>query len=146
MIFYVLGERPFLCKICNMSFTTNGNMHRHSRIHAKDGSGSPALKDSSSSHSSGKKSDDQLSIGSSGGSSRKRQSMDIPTASLSNTKRRLYDEETNQIRYPLQQTTQLVPTNLYGAQTFPNLGWPLDIPLTSEEVSYYTIRCVYVLI
>ncbi|XP_062584858.1 ras-responsive element-binding protein 1-like isoform X1 [Saccostrea cucullata] len=30
------GERPFQCKICKMSFTTNGNMHRHSRIHAKE--------------------------------------------------------------------------------------------------------------
>lgn len=31
------GERPFRCKICDMSFTTNGNMHRHSRIHQKNG-------------------------------------------------------------------------------------------------------------
>ena len=31
------GERPFKCKICGMSFTTNGNMHRHSRIHKKNG-------------------------------------------------------------------------------------------------------------
>ena len=30
------GERPFLCKVCNMSFTTNGNMHRHTRIHEKE--------------------------------------------------------------------------------------------------------------
>lgn len=30
------GERPFVCKVCNMSFTTNGNMHRHSRIHTKE--------------------------------------------------------------------------------------------------------------
>lgn len=27
------GERPFKCKICNMAFTTNGNMHRHIRTH-----------------------------------------------------------------------------------------------------------------
>lgn len=27
------GERPFKCKICDMSFTTNGNMHRHMRTH-----------------------------------------------------------------------------------------------------------------
>ncbi|GFW04267.1 ras-responsive element-binding protein 1 [Trichonephila clavipes] len=27
------GERPFTCKICGMSFTTNGNMHRHMRTH-----------------------------------------------------------------------------------------------------------------
>ena len=31
------GERPFNCKICDMSFTTNGNMHRHMRIHEKEG-------------------------------------------------------------------------------------------------------------
>ena len=35
--FYFEGERPFKCKICGMSFTTNGNMHRHSRIHEKNG-------------------------------------------------------------------------------------------------------------
>ncbi|XP_050396032.1 ras-responsive element-binding protein 1 isoform X2 [Patella vulgata] len=33
------GERPFKCKICAMTFTTNGNMHRHSRIHQKNGTG-----------------------------------------------------------------------------------------------------------
>lgn len=33
---FVSGERPFICKVCNMSFTTNGNMHRHSRIHTKE--------------------------------------------------------------------------------------------------------------
>jgi hypothetical protein len=40
------GERPFKCKICKMSFTTNGNMHRHSRIHAKENdlSGSSGIK------------------------------------------------------------------------------------------------------
>lgn len=27
------GERPFKCSICNMAFTTNGNMHRHMRTH-----------------------------------------------------------------------------------------------------------------
>lgn len=31
------GERPFKCKVCKMAFTTNGNMHRHMRIHGKDG-------------------------------------------------------------------------------------------------------------
>ena len=31
------GERPFQCHFCAMSFTTNGNMHRHMRIHEKDG-------------------------------------------------------------------------------------------------------------
>lgn len=30
------GERPFKCKVCKMSFTTNGNMHRHMRIHSKE--------------------------------------------------------------------------------------------------------------
>ena len=35
------GERPFRCKICDMSFTTNGNMHRHARIHEKNGSSTP---------------------------------------------------------------------------------------------------------
>lgn len=30
------GERPFKCKYCKMSFTTNGNMHRHMRIHTKE--------------------------------------------------------------------------------------------------------------
>ena len=30
------GERPFHCRVCNMAFTTNGNMHRHMRIHAKE--------------------------------------------------------------------------------------------------------------
>ena len=29
------GERPFSCLHCDMSFTTNGNMHRHMRIHQK---------------------------------------------------------------------------------------------------------------
>ena len=33
---YISGERPFICKVCNMSFTTNGNMHRHTRIHTKE--------------------------------------------------------------------------------------------------------------
>jgi hypothetical protein len=32
----VAGERPFRCRVCNMSFTTNGNMHRHTRIHTKE--------------------------------------------------------------------------------------------------------------
>jgi hypothetical protein len=27
------GERPFNCKFCNLTFTTNGNMHRHMRTH-----------------------------------------------------------------------------------------------------------------
>lgn len=27
------GERPFRCRLCNMAFTTNGNMHRHMRTH-----------------------------------------------------------------------------------------------------------------
>ena len=27
------GERPFNCKYCNLTFTTNGNMHRHMRTH-----------------------------------------------------------------------------------------------------------------
>lgn len=34
--YFMTGERPFQCKVCKMTFTTNGNMHRHSRIHAKD--------------------------------------------------------------------------------------------------------------
>ena len=37
MIILILGFRPFKCKICKMTFTTNGNMHRHSRIHEKEG-------------------------------------------------------------------------------------------------------------
>lgn len=36
VFFTFAGERPFICKVCNMSFTTNGNMHRHSRIHTKE--------------------------------------------------------------------------------------------------------------
>lgn len=27
------GERPFTCKFCHLTFTTNGNMHRHMRTH-----------------------------------------------------------------------------------------------------------------
>lgn len=27
------GERPFTCKFCHVTFTTNGNMHRHMRTH-----------------------------------------------------------------------------------------------------------------
>uniref|UniRef100_A0A336M7Z1 CSON013320 protein n=1 Tax=Culicoides sonorensis TaxID=179676 RepID=A0A336M7Z1_CULSO len=27
------GERPFKCKYCHLTFTTNGNMHRHIRTH-----------------------------------------------------------------------------------------------------------------
>lgn len=27
------GERPFTCKYCHVTFTTNGNMHRHMRTH-----------------------------------------------------------------------------------------------------------------
>ncbi|XP_011208535.2 uncharacterized protein LOC105229783 [Bactrocera dorsalis] len=27
------GERPFNCKYCHLTFTTNGNMHRHMRTH-----------------------------------------------------------------------------------------------------------------
>ena len=42
--FYVCGlcsgERPFECSICKMAFTTNGNMHRHMRIHEKELTGS----------------------------------------------------------------------------------------------------------
>jgi len=30
------GERPFECRVCKMAFTTNGNMHRHMRIHEKE--------------------------------------------------------------------------------------------------------------
>ena len=32
-----LGERPFVCPLCSMAFTTNGNMHRHLRIHEREG-------------------------------------------------------------------------------------------------------------
>jgi len=45
-----LGERPFECRICKMAFTTNGNMHRHMRIHEKEPSGSTAA-DPDSPHS-----------------------------------------------------------------------------------------------
>lgn len=30
------GERPYKCTVCGQSFTTNGNMHRHMKIHEKD--------------------------------------------------------------------------------------------------------------
>ena len=30
------GERPFSCKFCGQTFTTNGNMHRHMRTHGVD--------------------------------------------------------------------------------------------------------------
>lgn len=30
------GERPHICRICGLSFTTNGNMHRHMRTHTVD--------------------------------------------------------------------------------------------------------------
>lgn len=33
IISYFTGERPFKCKYCNLTFTTNGNMHRHIRTH-----------------------------------------------------------------------------------------------------------------
>ena len=123
-----IGERPFSCKVCNMSFTTNGNMHRHSRIHAKDGSGSPSLKDAPSRGSSGKKSDDQMSIGSSS-SSRKR-ALEINAASMTTTKRRLYDDEAGHIRYPIQQPPgPMMPGAMFGAQPFPTIGWPMDVPM-----------------
>jgi hypothetical protein len=35
-VIFVVGERPFQCRVCRMAFTTNGNMHRHMRIHEKD--------------------------------------------------------------------------------------------------------------
>ena len=38
---HLAGERPFMCKICKMSFTTNGNMHRHMRIHEKELNAAP---------------------------------------------------------------------------------------------------------
>jgi len=44
------GERPFECRVCKMAFTTNGNMHRHMRIHEKEMSGSSAA-DPDSPHS-----------------------------------------------------------------------------------------------
>ena len=31
-----IGERPFECSLCKTAFTTNGNMHRHMRIHDKE--------------------------------------------------------------------------------------------------------------
>lgn len=31
------GERPFNCKYCHVTFTTNGNMHRHVRTHKQRG-------------------------------------------------------------------------------------------------------------
>lgn len=30
------GERPFHCRLCGNSFTTNGNMHRHMKTHQND--------------------------------------------------------------------------------------------------------------
>ncbi|GFT00348.1 ras-responsive element-binding protein 1 [Nephila pilipes] len=39
------GERPFNCKICGMSFTTNGNMHRHMRTHGDISLDASALED-----------------------------------------------------------------------------------------------------
>ena len=39
------GERPFECRICKMAFTTNGNMHRHMRIHEKEMAGSSSMAD-----------------------------------------------------------------------------------------------------
>lgn len=42
----ISGERPFKCQICNLAFTTNGNMHRHMRVHEKEFAKSPqALKE-----------------------------------------------------------------------------------------------------
>jgi len=32
----IVGERPFECSLCKTAFTTNGNMHRHMRIHDKE--------------------------------------------------------------------------------------------------------------
>lgn len=40
------GERPFKCKVCNMAFTTNGNMHRHMRTHGDIAEEWPKLKNS----------------------------------------------------------------------------------------------------
>lgn len=48
------GERPFNCKYCNLTFTTNGNMHRHMRTHKQhqqhESYESDASTDSSGSH------------------------------------------------------------------------------------------------
>ncbi|XP_032870481.1 ras-responsive element-binding protein 1 [Amblyraja radiata] len=30
------GERPYTCSVCQQAFTTNGNMHRHMKIHEKE--------------------------------------------------------------------------------------------------------------
>ena len=37
IIILFAGERPFECRECGMAFSTNGNMHRHMRIHKKYG-------------------------------------------------------------------------------------------------------------
>lgn len=49
------GERPFTCKYCHVTFTTNGNMHRHMRTHKhqRDGNESDNSDTSGSSGSSG---------------------------------------------------------------------------------------------
>ena len=104
-------------------------MHRHSRIHSKDGQGSPSLKDAHS-RSSSKKSDDQMSIGSSTASSSKKRSLEISAASLSNTKRRLYEDDSS-LRYNLEQPLP-INHNLLGA--YSKLGWPMEVPIRSEEV------------
>lgn len=72
------GLRPFNCKFCNLTFTTNGNMHRHMRTHKQPQHDRESYESDGSTDSSG----------SSHGNSRK----------LNNFKRKSADEEHNNKR------------------------------------------------
>lgn len=61
------GERPFTCKYCNVTFTTNGNMHRHMRTHKRDNT---LINTNSGSNCGGTESYESDGSSDSGGSSR----------------------------------------------------------------------------
>lgn len=91
------GERPFTCKYCHVTFTTNGNMHRHMRTHKQRGEGESYESDGSS-DSSGSSSNNNYQKRTDG--KRKSSEMEDASPAANHLKRKIRTINNNNIVEP----------------------------------------------